>query len=97
MASSGVAVEIWRPVTKAGQVVYDPQVTLRKIGQCTKQWFAEAFQDGPPLPQSPEFSHLFAGLVQFADWLGSDTRFFPFAEPGEDRTQWVWQRAREAV
>ena len=83
--SSGVAVEIWRPVTQAGQVVYDPQATLRKIGQCTKQWFAKAFQDGPPLPQSPEFSHLFAGLVQFADWLGSGTRFFPYAEPGEDR------------
>ena len=73
--SSSAAVEIWRPVTQAGQVVYDPQATLREIGQCTKQWFAEAFQDGPPLPQSPEFSHLFAGLVQFADWLGSDTRF----------------------
>lgn len=99
VASSGVAVEIWRPVTQAGQVVYDPQATLRKIGQCTKQWFAEAFQDGPPLPQSPEFSHLFAGLVQFADWLGSDARdgFFPYAESGEDRNQWVWQRAREAV
>jgi CRISPR-associated endonuclease/helicase Cas3 len=95
--SSGVAVEIWRPVTQAGQLVYDPQATLREIGQCTKQWFAEAFQDGPPLPQSPEFSHLFAGLVQFADWLGSDTRFFPYAESGEDRNQWVWQRAREAV
>lgn len=95
--SSSISVAIWRPVTQAGQVVYDPQVTLRKIGQCTKQWFAEAFQDGPALPESPEFAHLFAGLVQFADWLGSDTRFFPYAEAGEDRNQWVWQRAREAV
>jgi len=95
--SSSIAVAIWRPVTQAGQVVYYPQATLREIGQCTKQWFAEAFQDGPALPQSPEFAHLFAGLVQFADWLGSDTRFFPYAEPGEDRNQWVWHRACEAV
>ena len=94
---TNVAIEIWQPVIQAGQVVYNPQHALREIGQCVKQWFPEAFHDGPPLPNSAEFAHLFAGLVQFADWLGSDTRFFPYAEPGEDRCSWVWQRAREAV
>ncbi len=92
-----VAIEIWQPVHQAGQIVYDPQLALREIGQCVKLWFPEAFQDGPPLPDRAEFVHLFAGLVQFADWLGSDTRFFPYAEPGEDRQKWVWQRAREAL
>lgn len=88
---------IWRPVRSGGEVVYDPQATLNDIGQCLKRWFAPAFKAGPALPDNAEFAHLFAGLVQFADWLGSDTRFFPYSAPGEERDQWVWQKAREAV
>lgn len=88
---------IWGSVVSAGVVVYDPQATLHEIGQCLKQWFGPAFDAGPVLPDSPEFEHLFAGLVQFADWLGSDIRFFPYAEPGEDRNQTAWPRAKEAV
>jgi CRISPR-associated endonuclease/helicase Cas3 len=88
---------IWSPVKDNGKVVYDPQVTLCELGKCLKRWFPSAFESGPTLPDTPEFSHLFAGLVQFADWLGSDTRFFPYALPGEDRNQWVWTKAQEAV
>lgn len=88
---------IWSRVASEGQVIYDPQATLGEIGRCLKHWFATAFESGPALPDSPQFEHVFAGLVQFADWLGSDTRFFPYAQPGEDRNQWVWQRAREAM
>jgi CRISPR-associated endonuclease/helicase Cas3 len=88
---------IWSPVRSGGQVVYDPQATLNEIGLCLKRWFAPAFESGPTLPDNAEFAHLFAGLVQFADWLGSDTRFFPYTQPGEDRNQRVWQCASEAV
>jgi len=89
--------QIWRPVICSGQVAYDPGNTLREIGNCLTRWFPEAFQGAADLPTNPEFEHLFAGLVQLADWLGSDTRFFPYAEQGEDRNAWVWLRAREAV
>ena len=95
--SNQVDTKIWRPVINAGQVVYDPHATLRAMGQCLKDWFGSAFEVGSALPDSPQFAHLFAGLVQLADWLGSDTYFFPFTQPGEERNQWVWQRAREAV
>lgn len=88
---------IWRAVVSDSQVVYDPKATLLQISQCLKSWFPSAFEAGPDLPESAEFAHLFAGLVQFADWLGSDIRFFPYAEDEEDRNQWVWQRAREAI
>jgi CRISPR-associated endonuclease/helicase Cas3 len=91
------ALLLWSPVQNAGKVVYHPQATLGEMGQCLKKWFPSALEVGPELPDSPEFAHLFAGLVQFADWLGSDTRFFPYAEPGEDRNQWVWTKAQEAV
>lgn len=95
--SSLIDKRIWGPVVCDGQQVYDPQATLCEIGHYVKKWLPLAFESGPDLPDSAEFAHLFAGLVQFADWLGSDTRFFPFAEPGEDRNKWVWTKAQEAV
>jgi len=88
---------LWEPVMNGSVKVYDPYDTLVVIGQHLRLWFASAFESGPTLPESPEFAHLFAGLVQFADWLGSDTGFFPYAEPGEDRNQTVWIRAKKAI
>lgn len=95
--SQAIDHRVWQPVLTEGLVSYDPTKTLARIGECIRKWFPLAFQSNAPLPNEPAFEHLFAGLVQFADWLGSDTRFFPFAEDGEDRNQWVWQRAEEAV
>lgn len=88
---------LWSPVIHGGATLYDPHSTLVDIGQSLRALFAPAFESGPPLPDSPEFAHLFAGLVQFADWLGSDKSFFPYAAPGEDRNQTAWQKARAAV
>lgn len=98
-ADSRVEMRIWQPVIEEEQVVYDPLATLREITSCAMAWFADAFHEGPPLPESSDFAHLFTGLVQVADWLGSDAReaFFPYAKHGENRNQWVWQRAEEAV
>jgi CRISPR-associated endonuclease/helicase Cas3 len=60
--------------------------------------FPEAFEPGgPALPETPAFAHLFAGLAQLADWLGSDTRFFPFSEFGEDRALTAFVQAQNAV
>ena len=82
---------IWKPVLdRAGAVLYDPAATLTSMGDRLKQSYPLAFAEGyQPLPDVPAFVHLFAGLVQLADWLGSDTRegFFPYTAPGEDRTQ----------
>lgn len=96
--SQAVAVDIWQPVVIDGRTTYDPAEALNEIGSCLKKWFAMAFDTGEPLPDKPAFEHLFAGLVQLADWLGSDEKkFFPFAEVDEDRNSWVWQRADDAV
>lgn len=84
---------IWRPVISAGGIAYDPRATLGQIGLGAKDWFGLAFETGPELPDRPEFAHLFAGLVQFADWLGSDSNFFPFAV----RNETVWQQADRAI
>jgi CRISPR-associated endonuclease/helicase Cas3 len=70
---------LWKPVTDVdGNVSYDPLPIIEEISQRVKTLFPEAFGVlEQALPNAPAFAHLFAGLVQFADWLGSDTRHFP--------------------
>lgn len=92
---------VWKPVLgSTGVVLYDPAATLVSMGERLKQSYPLAFTDcSQPLPDQPAFVHLFAGLVQLADWLGSDTRigFFPYTAPDEDRTQTAASRAKHAV
>ncbi|MDD5000355.1 CRISPR-associated helicase Cas3' [Rhodoferax sp.] len=92
---------IWKPVLdKTGAVLYDPATTLASMGERVKQSYPLAFSEcHQPLPDQPAFVHLFAGLVQLADWLGSDTRegFFPYTVPGEDRTHTAAVGAQYAV
>jgi CRISPR-associated endonuclease/helicase Cas3 len=92
---------IWKPVRdKSGTVLYDPAVTLAQIGVRIKQAYPLAFSEClRPLPNLPAFVHLFAGLVQLADWLGSDTRdgFFPYTTEGENRQQSALKNASSAV
>lgn len=77
---------------------YDPAHQIESIGIALQLFSPTAFQAGGiPLPDAPRFAHLFAGLVQLADWLGSDERFFPYSEPGELRTETSRNHARKAV
>lgn len=63
---------------------YDPAEQLTTMGSALLRFVPEAFVEGGlPLPDTPRFAHYFAGLVQLADWLGSDTRFFPFSNVGD--------------
>lgn len=92
---------IWKPVLdKSGVILYDPAVTLTCMGDRLRQSYPLAFTECHRLlPDQPAFVHLFAGLVQLADWLGSDTRegFFPYTAIGEDRVQTAPARATFAV
>lgn len=92
---------IWKPVLdRSGAVLYDPAATLVRMGERLRQSYPLAFTEClRPLPDKPVFVHLFAGLVQLADWLGSDTRegFFPYTKLGEDRVQTAPVRATYAV
>ncbi|MFD2113753.1 CRISPR-associated helicase Cas3' [Thiorhodococcus fuscus] len=89
---------IWKPVIGTdGQSLYDPAPVIEQIGRHVTDLYPEAFAPGAPLPDAPAFGHLFAGLVQLADWLGSDTTFFPFSTPDEDRAQTAIDCAERAV
>jgi CRISPR-associated endonuclease/helicase Cas3 len=77
---------------------YAPADQLTRIGEALRHFLPAAFREGGlPLPEAPRFAHYFAGVVQLADWLGSDTRFFPFSEQGEDRLATSRERAIVAV
>lgn len=69
------AVLYWSPDASGS----DPIAELAPMRKALDDWFALAFAPGLPLPEAPAFHHAFAGLLMLADWLGSDTGFFPFA------------------
>jgi len=92
---------VWRPVVnESGVVLYDPAATVTEMGNRILRAYPLAFSECMlPLPALPGFVHLFAGLVQLSDWLGSDTRqgFFPYTVEGENREVSASERATYAV
>jgi CRISPR-associated endonuclease/helicase Cas3 len=71
---------------------------LKELGKQIPLWFPEAFApEAPSLPVAPILEHLFAGLVMLADWLGSDTRFFPIAREKRDLTTIDFSRRQAAT
>ena len=70
---------IWKPYSG-----YIPVEVAKRLHHCIHLWFPEAFEDGPPLPEAPPFSHLFAGLVAIADQIGSATEYFRFHSIPDD-------------
>ncbi|MCW2274734.1 CRISPR-associated endonuclease/helicase Cas3 [Rhodoblastus acidophilus] len=52
-----------------------------EIGEMMRDWFPAAFApNASSLPATPDFHHLFCGLVALSDWLGSDRRNFAFVD-----------------
>lgn len=84
----------WRP--RGG---LDPRAGVADLLARCRLWFPDAFfAQVPALPAAPGFAHAFAGLVMLADWIGSDTAFFPFSDEGDDdRMAASRLRARHAI
>lgn len=76
----------------------DPFAGIRRLTDRLAAWFPVAFaEDGRNLPVNAEFQHAFAGLVMLADWIGSDTRFFPYSSGPEDRIEFARQQSLIAL
>ena len=86
--------EIWRPF---GQL--HPKQFVGQIGGLVRVWFPAAFSaDAPPLPRSPAFQHMFLGLCNWADWIGSDETYFEYEDqPRDDYIHTARARANRAV
>lgn len=62
-----------------GDAERDPLAGLKELLNLVRRWYPAAFtRDACPLPDAPASEHLYCGLMILADWLASDTRFFPF-------------------
>ncbi len=71
---------VWKPLDG-----YDPITAGRDLLKRAREWYPQAFRHGPPLPESPQLAHLFAGMVVFADQVGSNEELFcpvPERDPG---------------
>jgi len=76
----------------------NPVDGLRRLGEAAQQWFPKAFNENiAPFPADPVFQHTFNGLLTLADWLGSDQKFFDFAEYDEHYIKTARKKAAYAV
>ncbi|GIX30352.1 MAG: CRISPR-associated helicase/endonuclease Cas3 [Porticoccaceae bacterium] len=83
----------WRPTAD-----YDPLGALDELARAARQAFPDAFTDDvPPIDATPEFQQRSAGLVMLADWIGSDTQFFPYRHGDEARQVFARKAAERAL
>lgn len=78
---------------------YDPQAALSELAQAARAAFPTAFSEGvQTINATPEFQRRFAGLLMLADWIASDTQFFPYETPaGQSRREFARQAAERAL
>jgi CRISPR-associated endonuclease/helicase Cas3 len=88
------ALKWWR-----NQRGYDPIAALAELSEAARLAFPEAFvANVPKIDATPALQQRFAGLVMLADWIGSDTQFFPYrASPDEGRKELAEAAAQRAL
>lgn len=77
----------------------DPFEGIARLAERSRSWFPAAFAaNADSLPAEPAFQHAFSGLVTLADWIASDTRFFPYSDdPETDRIDFARGATRRAL
>ena len=76
-----------------------PRIFVERVGRSLRQWFPAAFgPEAPHLPSAPAFQHMFLGLCNWADWIGSDERVFKYCgHRDDDYIEAARNRAKKAV
>ena len=77
----------------------NPFDKIAEIDSLIRRWFPLAFESVAPfLPERPQLQHFFLGLLQLADWIGSDQRFFEYrAEPDDNYMEYAREQAQETL
>lgn len=90
----GIAKKWW-----AASEGYDPLAALEALTETARCAFPGAFAaDVEPINATAALQQRFAGLVMLADWIGSDTQFFPYRQSeDEDRQSFATQAAERAL
>lgn len=78
---------------------FDPMQGVSELTQLVRVEFPAAFSmHAEPIAGTPAFQQRFAGLVMLADWIASDTQFFPYRDgPAENRTELARAAAQRAI
>lgn len=85
--------ELWNPATRPG---WDPAAEIRRIVRHARRWSGlDTIALPVEVPTNPAFTHLFAGLLTAADWIGSTESVFEFEPTADDDPDAYWQRACE--
>ena len=75
-----------------------PEEYVRCVGQLARGWFQAAWEPGPPFPSAPAFQHMFMGLCNLADWVGSNRSWFEYVDvPQDDYMATAREKAWRAV
>jgi CRISPR-associated endonuclease/helicase Cas3 len=71
---------------------------VQQIAESIRKWYPRAFKSSvTPFPDVPAFRHAYNGLLNLADWLGSDTDTFPFDRPDDHLIEIARERASETI
>jgi CRISPR-associated endonuclease/helicase Cas3 len=84
---------LWLEEPSSGR---DPLAEISRIAECTRRW-ARLEETGPVhrIPSDTRFSHLFAGIVTLADWIGSTEEAFPMTSEEPADPDRYWERATD--
>jgi len=84
---------IWDPAARPG---WDPPAMIKRLIHYARRWSGLDELSTPiEVPLTPEFSHLFAGLITLADWVGSTESIFRLTPEADDDPDAYWSQARE--
>lgn len=83
---------LWELDPRSGR---DPQQELQRLARLASEWSGvqDLPENGPDVGWNNDVSNLFAGILTVADWLGSNTTFFPPDESAESNPTRYWERA----
>lgn len=81
---------------QTGPPARPPFEEIRRLAAYAARWSgAEDAGPVPHVPSQPGFTHLFAGLITLADWIGSTVAAFPFTPAADVDPDAYWCLATE--
>ena len=73
----------WERDARSGRA---PLAEVSRLAALARAWSGVEEHEPEPLPLGPAFTHLYAGALTLADWIGSTESAFPFAPEADTDT-----------
>ena len=84
---------LWDPAARPG---WDPLAMIRRLIVHARRWSGlDGIGSPVAVPTHPAFTHLFAGALTLADWIGSTESVFEFDPTADDEPDRYWQKAQD--